>query len=687
MEDTAFLEDIYPRHLLYAVTIRSPIANGYLKLIQCPVLPENYVLITAKNIPGENRLADTQMPILADKKLSYIGEPVALLLGPSKTMLEELLKQCKILVDAEDSEDGAETLAAERKIQIGSEQSVYDYPGKIVSGSYSTGIQDHWYAEPLGAVTWYKNDTLIVKTATQWAYHVKRSTARALGIDEQLVFVEPTSLSLHMDGKLLFPSFIACHAALGSFVTKKPVRLILNREEDFLFSPKRYKADIDITSNIDENGNITASEIEISVNLGAHKVNAQELLDHVCIGCIGFYQQDNLKINAKAYMTNLPPQGPFSGFGLAQGFFAIERHLSQIADTLNKDLVEWRKERSGLLKTNAPHSQLIDTAAAISDYNRKWASYELLRVSRKGKATREKGELRGIGMAFSFQESGLLYYGEDKGKYGVEVTLTKEGFLEIKAAVTSSDGDYGKIWAKIASGILSIEPDMVRLITNQAPDCGPSCASRNIAVVTKLVEKCCVAIRKKRFHDPLPITVRRSVRPQSGSLFNGVFTAPAGKVLDTNAFSKPGMAAAVVETSIDLIDCIPKIRGVWLAVDGGRIISKNRAKRNLTRAVSSAFGWAFKEKIKYVDGAISKNNYENFSIFSGIDVPQISIEFLNADSGDPKGIGDLPFSCIPAAFLQAVSQAMDYCYKSIPLDRKEIFEITRIKNNETQAVK
>jgi len=731
MGASAFLEDIYPQHLLYGITIRSPVANGSLKLIQFPVLPDNYTFITARNIPGENRLEDTSIPILADSKLSYIGEPLAILLGQDKTKLEEFAKQCKIIYDEETPEfDAIEPAAAVREIQIGDTKSVFEKPGKIIAGSYITGIQDHWYAEPAGAVTYYEikqeakdektaisppkdaparpptggeekketklkksEKTLIVKTATQWPYHVKRSVARVLGIDQSEVSVETTSLSLHMDGKLMFTSLVACHAALGTFFTNRPVRLILNREEDFFFSPKRCKSSIDIVSTIDNNGNITAAEVDISVNLGSHGVNSEEILDQVCLGAIGYYNIENLKITARANRSNIPPQGPFSGFGLAQGFFAMERHVSQIADTVQIDPVEWRKSRinpslilpSGTSsKNHIPVEKLVVSATAMSDYYRKWASYELLRQSRREKSlVYEKGEnLRGIGMALGFQGNGLLYYGEDKGIYSVEVTLTKDSFLEIKTSITSSDEDYVKIWAKIVKDVLSIEPEKTCLITEQSPDGGPSCASRNITALTKLVEKCCQIIRKQRFHDPLPITVRRSVKPQHGSLWKGRFMPQNGKVMDTNGFSKLGMAACVVEVSIDLVECIPKIRGVWLGIDGGRIISENRARRNITRGATQALGWAFAENIEYSGGVLPKNKYDKFVISSYVDIPVLNIDFLHTDSPEPKGIGELPFTCIPAAFLQAVSQAMDHCYKSIPLRRKEIWEIARLRYND-----
>ena len=166
MEDRVFLEDIFPPDLLYVATIRSPVAKGNLKFIQKPDLPQGYFFITAANIPGENRLEDTNIQILADKKLSFIGEPVAIILGHDKTVLEELAGLCTVAADEEKpvfsfeqySDKNEMDIAAVREIIIGNPQEVFSNAGQIVSSDYVTGIQDQWYAEPTGAVVWYQSE-------------------------------------------------------------------------------------------------------------------------------------------------------------------------------------------------------------------------------------------------------------------------------------------------------------------------------------------------------------------------------------------------------------------------------------------------------------------------------------------------------------------------------------------------
>jgi len=699
------LEDIYPPNLLYAVIIRSPIAKGKLISVDVPILPDDYMYITAKDIPGINMLESTKIPILAEESLNYMGEPIGILLGPDKTKLEEFVSRCIVLVEEEDaifSYGNENAPVLKREINTGDTFESFNEAGRIVTSSYKTGIQEHWYAEPVGAISWLNteqegdnlnnnlNAPVTIRTATQWPYHVKRAVTSVLNIDASLVLVEPTCLNLHMDGKLWYPSLIACHAALGTFITKKPVRLILSREEDFLYTPKRCGTNINILSAINDKGDINAINIDISVNLGAYEVNGNEILDKICLGTVGLYNFDKFNLTAKAYCANIPPQGAFSGFGLAQGLFAIERHVSLIADIVNQDPAEWREKHidtqilipSLKLKNGTSGEKLIKAAVKMSDYNHKWASYELLRKTRKGKKI-EKGEKpRGIGIAFGFQGNGLLYHGEDNGLYSVEVTLTKDSRLEIKSSITSPE-EYTRIWSRIAMETMSIEHNMVSIISSNAPDCGPSCESRNITVVTKLVEKCCLAIRKQRFHDPLPITVRRSIKPYNETLLDGRFGPPPEKTLDIRSFSKLGLACAVVEVSIDLVECYPVVRGVWLGVDGGKIVSANRAKRALTRGAAQSLGWAFTENIDYVDGFIPRAQYDNFTIFSPVEIPPIHIDFISDDTGEPKGISDLPFTCIPAAFLQAVSQAMDHGFKTIPLKRNDIWEIVRARNLDT----
>jgi CO/xanthine dehydrogenase Mo-binding subunit len=713
MESVPFTGDISPKPLLYGLTLRSPVARGRLRKIECPRLPSSFLLITAADIPGRNALEDFPVPVLAGDKLSYIGEPVGILAGPDLTRLKEYSDRIRVIAE-EDGEAPVFTchsikpgmILAERNAGSGDTGAAFARAAAVISGEYKTGIQEHWYAEPLGAVALYTpEDTQItIRTATQWPYHVKHSAAALLDIAPSRIFVESTAIGMHMDGKIWYPSLVSCHAALAAFIMKKNVKLVLTREEDFLYSPKRNESEIQIRSALGEKGELLALEINVEVNLGAGGVFAGEILDQTCLGALGNCRTENLKLSGKAFETNLPPQGPLSGFGLAQGFFAMERHISRIADVLRVDPGEWRKNNhTGRGQTLAigvpvkdppPVEQLLDTAASMSDYSRKWASYELLRQSRKKNGVYEQREpLRGIGIAAAWQGSGFLYTGSDKGLYSVELTLEKNGSLEIKTSMVTSNNSYARIWGNLASEILAIDAGMVRIIsghTERVPDSGPASLSRNITVLTRLVESACLAIRKLRFRDPLPITVRRGSRPAKGTAWEGLIPAipgplrnDAGVFFDKNSLSRLSWAAAVVEVEIDPVTYTPGIRGVWLGVDGGKILLEERARRCLKAEVIQALGWTALEHLRYEEGRLAGEKADDYNIPGLETIPPISIDFIWNDTADPRGIGELPSGCVPAAFVQAVSQAMDHPFSKIPLTALDIWEAGKLKKKES----
>ena len=688
---TPFVEDL--ESPLYGITLRSPIAKGRLLGIQCPDLPPNYLLIQHRDIPGKALLEDFALPILAGGNLSYIGEPVGLLIGPDSVQLEEIAARCSVQAEEEQPQfnlhESPETgIFAKRTFGIGEIGSAFSQAETIVEGIYSTGIQEHLYSEPVGALAMWDRGAIILRTATQWPFHVKRSVAALLDMQAEQVQVETTQIGLPLEGKLWYPSLVACHAALGAFVTKNTVKIMLSRLEDFRYSPKRNGTEIRIRTALSAGGEHLGTEIQCRANLGAHGVYGDEFLDRLCLGALGIYNQRPLRIEGIGVETNLPPGGPISGFGMAQGFFSMERQASILANTLRIKPLEWRKEHMlnrrefllpGLsLKNRIPMEELLNTLSAMGDYDRKWASYEMLRMARRREDTVKTENLRGIGIAVAYQSSGFLYYGADEGAYSVELTLEKNGKLRIKTSAVSSHRTIIEVWQGIAAEILSIDPSVVWTVSDaadQAYDSGPSGFSRNITEITSLIEQACIDIRDQRFRDPLPITVVRTSHPQRKEIWNNRF-------IDPQSMENLSWGAALVEVSIDPIECIPTIRGIWLTIDGGRIISEELARRTLRQNVIQALGWASREKIEYEDGRLPDWQFYNYQIPKLRDIPPIYIDFIMTDRAESRGIGELPFNCIPAAYVEAVSQAIDFPFMQIPLTSDDIINVKNLLNGE-----
>jgi CO/xanthine dehydrogenase Mo-binding subunit len=85
-----FIDDLETPDLNFAVTVRSPVPRGRIVSILFPTMPKGYRAILAKDVPGLNKCAVFgTVPLLADSEVFYAGEPVALIAGSDRSVLED----------------------------------------------------------------------------------------------------------------------------------------------------------------------------------------------------------------------------------------------------------------------------------------------------------------------------------------------------------------------------------------------------------------------------------------------------------------------------------------------------------------------------------------------------------------------------------------------------------------------
>ena len=81
-----YLGDMRPDGMLYAKTLRSDRPRARIKAVKIPPLPEGYMVVDHRDVPGKNRvkiILDDQ-PFFAEDQVNYIGEPILLVVGPEK---------------------------------------------------------------------------------------------------------------------------------------------------------------------------------------------------------------------------------------------------------------------------------------------------------------------------------------------------------------------------------------------------------------------------------------------------------------------------------------------------------------------------------------------------------------------------------------------------------------------------
>jgi CO/xanthine dehydrogenase Mo-binding subunit len=680
MKDDLFFSDIDFPGQYYGVLVRSTIQRGHLVDIKPPALPDGYYLYTATDIPGENKLTaiGTSIPIFTPYEIHYLGEPLGILVGPDLEIVHELVAE--VLIETETLEPyrfgekfSSAQIVGKRILVAGDPDSILQNAAKVYEDTYSTGPQDHYYAEPLGAVVNVANGKLEIFTATQWPFHVRASVSAMLDLDPDEIAVTPTSIGEAMDGKIWYPSLIAAQASLAAVLCKRPVKVSFSRQEDFLFSVKSAPVQIRYRTALADDGSIQAMTVRILINSGAYSPLIDEIIDRITVSAAGLYAVSAFRIETYALRTNLPPMGALSGWGEAQAFFALENHISSIVSDSVFSPVEWKlmntlaRGRKSVTKADSANdlrlAELFGVVCTASDFPRKYTAYANLKSRRSGY---RDGPVRGIGIACGFQGNGFIGKTNDIAPYSVEITMETDGQVHIKCGFHSPH--MRTILCRLAAVSLGIEEHLISFTGNNTSamsETGPETLSSKIVILAPLVEKCCATIQKQRFRQPLPITVKKTFKPSKNDTWDS--SSLQGKPFVSIT---PGVCA--VELELDPLTYEAKIRGIWIACDAGKLYDRTGAMTTIRKTIPAALSRMLAEHIDVIDGKLMPGDSVQYDLLPPSLIPECHITFL--DSTDPpRGIGSIAHNLVPAAYAIALSQITGKPVNAVPLDPQAIY--------------
>jgi CO/xanthine dehydrogenase Mo-binding subunit len=550
--------------LLHGRFYRSPYPRGKIKKLKLPEVPEGYYIVTAADIPKENGgkneiplAAARDMPVFAEKEVRYIGQIVAVVAGKDPEIVDSIINSIELEIESEEpctgiensfsvntppvhgkdnvfcrvdlerpgihsseaarkyaAENGGGASSAEKQENSynGNERSVdqifaaAEKEGcRIVEGVYETGAQEQLYMEPQGLIAWRENDTLGIRGSLQCPFYVSHAAAHVLGLPLDKVRVIQDTVGGAFGGKEDYPEIMGTPLAVAAWVTGKPVRLIMDREEDLLYTSKRHPSRCVYRSAVSEDGRILAMDIQIDLDGGAYETYSKIVLMRAVFTSLGVYNIPAYRIRGRALATNVPPFGAFRGFGAPQSLFALELHMEDIADSLGIDSLELRKKHfvkqydptvtGGVFREPVVLDKMLEKIEEMSGYTEKRRNYSSMRGSDKS------GMLKGIGISFILHGAGFTGDGEQKIIKG-EVTLhkTKDEKVEILCAAVEMGQGPQLTFRKVVSRVLGIPLDNVIYNypdTSVVPDSGPTVASRTMMVVGFLVQKASEDLKEK----------------------------------------------------------------------------------------------------------------------------------------------------------------------------------------------
>ena len=159
----------------------------------------------------------------------------------------------------------------------------------VVEGHFTTQRQDHAYLEPLVCLAEVGSDgTVTVHTPTQAPFETREQLVKVLDLPREKIRIIATPLGGGFGGKLEIA--LEAMASVAAYVTRRPVKITLGREESLQTSVKRHPYEMDYRVAADDDGTLLAVEAVLIADGGPYTGNSPRVIDQACIFSCGPYR-------------------------------------------------------------------------------------------------------------------------------------------------------------------------------------------------------------------------------------------------------------------------------------------------------------------------------------------------------------------------------------------------------------
>lgn len=729
----AFSSDLWADGMLWGHTLRSPHARANIRSIDISTAmatPGVSAILLHDDIPGRKifGLEHPDQPVLAKDEVRYQGEPVAIVAADHPETARKAADA--IVVDYEPLTpvcDAEEAITADplhpdgnifRRLTIRRGDS--DATSEIViEGTYEVGMQDQAFmGVESGMAMPCEDEGVELYISTQWLHADQAQIAASLGLPEDKVRLtlagvggafgarEDVSLQIHL-----------CMLALH---TRRPVKMVYNREESFYGHVHRHPAKIWLRHHATAGGEIVKIEGRLLLDGGAYASTTSAVLANATCFANGPYRTPSCHFEGIGVRTNNLPCGAMRGFGAVQACFAYETQMDKLAAAVGCDPVEIRLRNAigpgdtiitgQEITGTAPVRELIESLARhpLPPPRENDTAPEHTSMADPGGAgrTADRSRIRrGVGYGVGVKN---LMFSEGFDDYSTASCLLEGDVATIKSACAEVGQGFVTLAQQIAREVLGVEEVVLAPIDTQIGSAGSSSASRQSWMSGGAVMRACEEVRSKLLakvaaehgfaedsaEDLLEFADGR-VRSIDGSVDisleeavgdERIFAELEYRHAPTSPLDENGQGDAHVafiyaahRATVDVDLDLGLIRVVEVATtqDVGKVLNPLQAYGQIEGGIAQGVGLAVMEEMLLTDGQVRNASFTDYLIPTALDMPEIAIVELieQPEPGAPfgaKGIGEPPAVSSLPAVAAAVRDATGLDLTRVPIRPQDI---------------
>jgi aerobic carbon-monoxide dehydrogenase large subunit len=725
-----YIDDLHSEHMLHAVILRSSVAHGRIRTIdtaRARKMPGVHSVITAADIgqvptiplrhdptPAIRRF---EQPVIANGKVRYVGEPIAVVIAESAALAEDALEA--IAVDIEPLPAVADRDKARKDEVILFETVGTNLPDTITAVRGDAGavfksapytrheyfrVQRHAAVpmEPRGLMAEWDaaEERITVKGVCKVPFTNRRALAQMMRLPEKSVRMVEYDVGggFGARGEFYPEDFLIPFAArlLG-----RPIKWTEDRRENLSALNHARDMECDLEIACERDGTIVGLRCMAFTDLGAYvRTNGATAARNIAQVMAGPYRIPHVRVDVKLVVTNKTPVGTYRGPGRFESDFCRERLFDMVAADLGLDRIAFRRRnliREQDMPYPLPTVQVLDIESECDsgDYHMtldrclsefKWAERSKL----NGKLV--DGRYHGIAVGCYLEGGGT------GPRENVRLVIETDGSISLFVGSSSVGQGVETVFAQIAADALEMPMERINQVLHGSTDYVAegygSFSSRSIVMGGNAIGD---AAGKLRALVRDAAARRLGRQPNEIAIDRGMAIGPGRTTIELKKFAglsadgtfasnkrtySYGAHAAYVAVDpktghVELID--------YLAVeDVGRIVNPLTLHGQCIGAVVQGLGGAFLEHFIYDEnGQLLTGSFADYLMPTASDFPQIRAIALEEKPSPlnplgAKGAGEggiIPVGGVVANAVAAALNSFGAQPRELPLSPPRVWQL------------
>jgi len=721
---TRYMSDLNFPDMLWGKVLRSPYPHALIKAIDTSAaekLKGVHAVLTARDVPGLNGYGiDVQdQPALAGDKVRFAGDAVALVAAETQELAQKALELIKVTYEELPVVDSVEKALAQdappvhekgnihlhTQIRVGDLEEAMQKADLIVENTYRTPRQMPAFLETEGGTACFDGEILKIWCGSQYPDRDRLQISRCLNLNPEKIQVVANPVGGGFGGKDEIT--VQVHLALLAFYTRRPVKLVLDRDESTLVSWKRHPMKITMKTAALKDGTLLANEVVILADTGAYASLGGPIVNLAVEHACGAYRVPNVAIDGYCLYTNNGVAGAMRGFGVNQVTFAMETQMEILAEKLRLDPLEIRLKNVLATGDIGALGQKLTAHMGCGSTLRKAAAANLWQEKEQWKAKAPLPWIkRGVGVACAIQGTGLGVGLPDTSR--ALLKLCQDGTFQVRVGCPEIGQGNTLAYALIAAEALGCDPDRIEVITgdtSQTPDSGTTTASRSVYAggnaimraaegMLGLLKSAAARILKVPEEElqPTPYGLEahgKGLNFQELALefgeeptAEGQFDFPTADKAIEGAFGLPHLIYSAIThlAAVEVNTLTGETRVVKIVAlpDAGRVINRQGLEGQAEGGAVMGMGYALTEDVLMQESRLLTKNFSTYILPTALDVPEV--ETIPIEEEEPtgpfgaKGIGETVSVAVTPAITNAIHDAVGVWLTELPASAEMIYK-------------